>query len=81
MELIGKRFGISYKKHTKSNFGDFCIIEFLEKRFACVEHFNPFGDKKIWKIISSMGKQCEKDKISLNFQQLSTFGGKHKGDP
>jgi hypothetical protein len=46
LELIGKRFGISYKKHTYSNFGDFCIIEFLEKRFTCVENFNPFGDKK-----------------------------------
>jgi hypothetical protein len=43
-----------------------------------VENFNPFGNKKIWKIFSSMGKQCEKDKFSLNFQQLGTFDGKHK---
>jgi hypothetical protein len=46
LELIGKLFGISYKKHKKSNFGNFCIIEFLEKRFIRVETFNPFKNKK-----------------------------------
>ncbi len=43
-----------------------------------MEIFNAFEDKTIWKIFSSMGKQCEKDKLSLDFQQLSTFDGKHE---